>query len=517
MSPETLVLLSLAIPFSGAFLLLFAGPASENIRDGLTVITAIILFAIVWQLIGIVEAGGRPSVTLIEMLPGLSITFTLEPLGMIFAGIASFLWIVTSFYAFGYMRGHHEINQTRFFFCFAIAIMSALGIAFAGNMLTLFVFYEILTISTFPLVAHSGTDEARRAGRVYLGILIGTSITFLLTATIWTYVEVGTLDFRQGGILAGNASEGVIAVLFGLYIYGIGKAALMPFHRWLPAAMVAPTPVSALLHAVAVVKAGVFSVVKVSVFIFGLDTLASTGASTWLAYVAGITILLSSLVAMRKDNLKARLAYSTISQLSYVVLGAMLASNIGAMGSTLHIVMHAFGKITLFFCAGAIIVFAHKTDISDMHGLGRKMPVTFFCFFIASLSIIGLPPLGGVWSKWYLALAAAETDQIIFIAVLMISSLLNIAYLMPVVLYGFFGKEKVADAGAHDPHDAHGHDDHHAPSGHPLLRPLTFGRAGVSDAPILCLAPIVLTTIGCFALFFYVDRIRAFLAPVFGG
>ena len=515
MSPETLVLLSLLIPFVGAFLLLLSGPASENIRDGLTVITAVVLFGIVWQLIQVVDSGVRPSVTLIEMLPGLSITFTLEPLGMIFAGIASFLWILTSFYAFGYMRGHHESNQTRFFFCFAIAIMSALGIAYAGNMLTLFVFYEILTISTFPLVAHSGTDEARRAGRVYLGILIGTSITFLLTATIWTYVEVGTLDFKQGGILAGNAPEGVIAVLFGLYIYGIGKAALMPFHRWLPAAMVAPTPVSALLHAVAVVKAGVFSVIKVSVFIFGLETLRDTGASTWLAYVAGMTILLASLVAMRKDNLKARLAYSTISQLSYIVLGAMLASNIGAMGSTLHIVMHAFGKITLFFCAGAIIVFAHKTEISDMHGLGRKMPVTFFCFFIASLSIIGLPPLGGVWSKWYLALAAAETDHVIFIAVLMISSLLNIAYLMPVVLYGFFGKEKPpAPAAEHD----HGHDAHrHAPSTHPLLRPLTFGRQGVQDAPVLCLAPIVLTTVGCFALFFYVDRIRAFLAPVFGG
>jgi len=515
MSPETLVLLALAIPLLGAGLILFSGPASANIRDGLTVITAVILFSVVWQLIQMVDAGARPSVTLVEMLPGLSLTFTLEPLGMVFAGIASFLWIVTSFYAFGYMRGHHEHNQTRFFFCFAIAIMSALGIAFSGNMLTLFVFYEVLTISTFPLVAHSGTDEARRAGRVYLGILIGTSITFLLTATIWTYVEVGTLDFKQGGILAGNAPEGVIAVLFGLYIYGIGKAALMPFHRWLPAAMVAPTPVSALLHAVAVVKAGVFSVVKVSVFIFGLETLRDTGASTWLAYVAGMTILLSSLVAMKKDNLKARLAYSTISQLSYIVLGAMLASNIGAMGSTMHIVMHAFGKITLFFCAGAIIVFAHKTDISDMHGLGRKMPVTFFCFFIASLSIIGLPPLGGVWSKWYLALAAAETDQVIFIAVLMISSLLNIAYLMPVVLYGFFGKEKAPDAG--DAH-GHGHDDHHhAPSTHPLLRPLTFGKPGVAEAPVLCLAPIVLTTVGCFALFFYADRIRLFLAPVFGG
>ena len=517
MSAETLILLSLGVPLLGALCVLFAGPGSANVRDGLTVVTAVILFAIVWTLIGIVDGGARPSVTLLEMLPGLSITFTLEPIGMVFAGIASFLWILTSFYAYGYMRGHHETNQTRFFFCFAIAIMSAIGIAFAGNMLTLFVFYEILTISTFPLVVHSGTDEARRAGRVYLGILLSTSITFLLTAVIWTYVEAGTLDFRDGGILAGNAPAGVITVLFGLYVYGIGKAPLMPFHRWLPAAMVAPTPVSALLHAVAVVKAGVFSVVKVSVYIFGIDTLASTGASTWLAYVAAATILLSSFVAMRKDNLKARLAYSTVSQLSYIVLGAMLASNIGAMGSTMHIVMHAFGKITLFFCAGAIIVFAHKTEISDMHGLGRKMPVTFFCFFIASLSIIGLPPLGGVWSKWYLAMAAVETDQLIFVAVLMISSLLNIAYLMPVVLYGFFGKEKPAVAHGHDGQADPHHHDHHAPPDHPMLRHLTFGIKGVKEAPVMCLAPIVMTTFGCFALFFYADRIRLFLAPVFGG
>lgn len=512
MSPETLILLALAVPAMGAGLVLLAGMSSANLRDSLTILTSIILFIIVWKLIGIVDAGGRPTVTLTEMLPGLSITFTLEPIGMIFAGIASFLWIVTSFYAFGYMRGHHEKNQTRFFFCFAIAIMASLGIAFAGNMLTLFVFYEILTLSTFPLVTHSGTDEARRAGRVYLGILLTTSIMFLLTATIWTYVQTGTLDFRDGGIMAGNAPESVIAVLFALYIYGIGKAALMPFHRWLPAAMVAPTPVSALLHAVAVVKAGVFSVIKVSVYIFGLETLTNTGASTWLAYVAGATILIASVVAMTKDNLKARLAYSTISQLSYIVLGAMLATSTGILGASMHIVMHAFAKITLFFCAGAIIVFAHKTEISDMKGLGRKMPVTFFCFFLASLSIIGLPPFGGLWSKWYLALAAAETGQAVFIAVLMISSLLNIAYLMPVVVYGFFGKSSdLSDR-------AHGHDDHHhAPPSHPLLRHLTFGREGVAEAPVMCLAPIVLTTVGCVALFFYADRIRIFLLPVFGG
>jgi multicomponent Na+:H+ antiporter subunit D len=276
-------------------------------------------------------------------------------------------------------------------------------------MLTLFLFYEVLTISTYPLVTHSGSEEAKRAGRTYLGILLCTSIGLQLFAIGLTWVEAGTLDFRDGGILAGKVSDGMVAVLMTLYLFGIGKAAVMPFHRWLPAAMVAPTPVSALLHAVAVVKAGVFSVLKVVIYIFGLDLLTSTGASLWLAYVAGATILIASLVAMSKDNLKLRLAYSTVSQLSYVVLGAMLATGTGVVGGAMHIAMHAFGKITLFFCAGAILVAAHKTEISEMRGLGRRMPFTFAAFFVASLSIIGLPPMGGTWSKWELALAAAET------------------------------------------------------------------------------------------------------------
>ena len=487
MSPETLILLSLAIPFIGSLLILFAGPASANVRDGLTVVTAVILFGVVWHLIQLVDAGARPSVSLVEMLPGLSITFTLEPLGMIFAGIASFLWIVTSFYAFGYMRGHHESNQTRFFFCFAIAIMSAIGIAYAGNMLTLFVFYEVLTISTFPLVAHSGTDEARRAGRVYLGILIGTSITFLLTAVIWTYVEAGTLDFREGGILAGNAPAGVIAVLFGLYIYGIGKAALMPFHRWLPAAMVAPTPVSALLHAVAVVKAGVFSVMKVVVYIFGIDFLGATEEAGWLGYVAAGTLLLASLIAMQADNLKRRLAYSTVSQLSYVTLGAAMFHPLGVIGGAMHIAMHAFGKITLFFCAGAIYVATGKVNVSQLDGLGKAMPFTFFAFFIGACSVIGLPPLGGMWSKYYLSLAAADTGQLVFIAALMISSLLNVWYLLPIVARGFF--KSSADGTATD---------------------------RIKEAPVFCVVPLCVSALGCIALFFFADDLYQLLVPIAG-
>jgi len=355
MTVELAILLAVAVPFAGAVLIPLTG-AKPNLRETVTLVCAALLFYLVSVIYPIVAAGGVPEVYLFEMLPGLSVFFLVEPLGLIFAGIASFLWIATSVYSIGYMRGHNEENQTRFYAYFAIALGAAMGVAFAGNMLTLFIFYEVLTLSTFPLVAHSGTDEAKRAGRVYLGVLLGTSIGFQLLAIIWTWSLTGTLDFTDGGILAGKADGLTAGILLALYTFGIGKAALMPFHRWLPAAMVAPTPVSALLHAVAVVKAGVFTVVKVVVYIFGIDFLFDIGVSEWLQYMAAATILIASLVAMTKDNLKARLAYSTVSQLSYVILGAMLVTDLGIIGSGMHIAMHAFGKITLFFCAGAFMV-----------------------------------------------------------------------------------------------------------------------------------------------------------------
>jgi len=336
MSGGTLILVAVFLPLAGALLIRLAG-TSPNLREIVTLTVAVLLFATVVQLLPEVQAGERPTAELQEILPGVAIAFEVEPLGMIFGLIASGLWIVTSIYSIGYMRGHHEKNQTRFYVCFAIALSSAMGVAFAANMLTLFVFYEILTLSTYPLVTHAGTEEAKRSGRTYLGVLLFTSIAFLLTATVWTWNVAGTLDFTVGGILAGKASPGVAAALLLLFVFGTGKAALMPFHRWLPGAMVAPAPVSALLHAVAVVKAGVFSVLKIAVYIFGIDFLAGVSTARVLAYVAGATILIGSFVAMREDNLKRRLAYSTVSQLSYIVLGAMLASPLAIIGGAMHI------------------------------------------------------------------------------------------------------------------------------------------------------------------------------------
>jgi multicomponent Na+:H+ antiporter subunit D len=482
--------LAVAWPLVGAALVALTG-RWPNLREAASLLTATSLFAAISTIVlPAVLVGGRPRLDIVEVLPGLKLAFEVEPLGMLFALVASGLWIVTTLYSIGYMRGHHEDNQTRFYICFAVAISGAIGVAFAANVFTLFVFYEAITLSTYPLVTHSGTEEAKRAGRVYLGVLMGTSVAFLLLALVWTYLAAGTTEFRPGGILAGHVRGWHLIALLALYAFGTGKAALMPFHRWLPAAMVAPTPVSALLHAVAVVKAGVFTILKIIVYVFGIDLLASTDASRWLTWVAAFTIIAASIVALTKDNLKARLAYSTVSQLGYIVLGGALATSAGVLGGGMHIAMHAMGKITLFFCAGAIMVGAHKTEISSMDGLGRRMPFTFGAFLLGSLSVIGLPPMGGSWSKWYLLMGTVEAGQTAMMVVLMVSSLLSIGYLMPVVARAFFRPA---------PDDA-GHD--HNP-GH-----------GIHEAPFLCVLPPVLTGIGCVLLFFFADDIYRLLMGV---
>ena len=478
------------LPMLGALLVALTG-RRPNLREAMTLLTGAALFALVGVILGRFRAGESLALTVVQLMPGLSLSFDVEPLGMLFALLASFLWILTSLYSIGYMRGHHEGHQTRFYAWFAIAIGSTMGVAFAANLLTLFVFYELLTLSTYPLITHHGTNEAQRAGRLYLGILLGTSIGLLLFAIVWTWRLTGTLDFRNGGILAGHASGIVVPVLLGLYAFGIGKAGMMPVHRWLPAAMVAPTPVSALLHAVAVVKAGVFAILKVTVYIFGIDFLRMTGAGLWLAYAAAVTILLASVVALTKDNLKARLAYSTISQLSYIVLGAALANRAGVLGGGLHIATHAVGKITLFFCAGAIYVATNKTEVSQMAGIGRRMPITMAAYTIGAVSVIGLPPMGGTWSKWFLALGTAGAHQYLLLAVLLLSSLLNIGYLLPPAVIGFFARPS---------------DGEEAPE-----------ATTIAEAPAFCVVPLCITAAGCVALFFFADDIYRFLSAIAGG
>jgi len=435
MTHEALLLACLVVPVAGAALV-GALHRHPNAREAATLVAAAALFLAVAALAGPVLEGARPRLLLGTILPGLELAFALEPLGVIFALIASGLWFVSGVYSIGYLRANGEAHQARFHACFALAIASAIGVALSANLFTLYLFYEALTFVTYPLVTHHGDDQARRGGRTYLGLLLLSSMFFLLPAMIATWWVAGTLDFTVGGILGGKVTGAAAAGLLALYAFGIGKAALMPLHRWLPAAMVAPTPVSALLHAVAVVKAGVFSLVKVVVYVFGLDFAAD--AFAWLPWVAGFTIVAASIVALRSDNLKRRLAYSTVSQLSYVVLATALLAPLSVVGAVLHIAAHAFGKITLFFAAGAVYTAAHKTEVSELDGLGRRMPWTFAAFAIGALSMIGLPPAAGFVSKWFMVSGAVAAQHWPALAVIVASTLLNAGYFLPIVYRAFF-------------------------------------------------------------------------------
>ncbi len=469
-------MLAIAVPLVGAFLIALAG-RWPNIRESITLVTAVALLWVVGNLTNFVEAQPTAAEKLVDVVPGIPLAFNIEPLGMIYALIASSLWILNSIYSIGYMRANHEKHQTRFYVCFAVSLASVMGIAFAANMFTLFVFYEALSLATFPLVAHKGTPEAIKAARTYLGILMGTSVFLMLPAMVATWVYTGTLDFVPGGVFTEPLAHHVLApglfgVIFALFIYGIGKAALMPAHRWLPAAMVAPTPVSALLHAVAVVKAGVFTVVKVTVYVIGIDTLRKYGQGDWLVYFAGASILIASFIALFQDNLKRRLAYSTISQLSYVTLGAALLVPISIKAAALHIAAHAFGKITLFFAAGSIYTAAHKTKVSELDGIGRKMPWTMAAFTIGTFSMIGLPPTGGFLSKWWMLQGAWSAENQFAVFVLLTSTLLNAGYFLPIVYRAFF-RAPPEPAHGHG-HGGHGHDAHdHGEAPFPIVLALS--------------------------------------------
>ena len=450
-----------------------------NLREGATFVAGFIKLALVLSIVTTVLDGKIVEYTLCELVPGVPIQFRVDGLGALFALVASSLWIVTSLYSIGYMRGLKEHAQTRYYSFFAISLSATLGVAFSANLLTLYLFYEMLSLATFPLVTHRQDREARTGGRTYLTYLLGTSVGFVLPALIFCFVRSGgDMDFNLAGFLAGKVSGGEATVLLLLFVFGFAKAGVMPFHSWLPGAMVAPTPVSALLHAVAVVKVGVFCIIRVVTGVFGVDLLAELDLGTIVVWIASFTILASSLIALTQDNLKRRLAFSTVGQLSYIVLGCALLSAEGTMGSILHIAMHAVGKITLFMCAGAIFVATGKKYVSEMVGIGRKMPITMAAFFVGSMSVIGLPPTGGFVSKWYLVTGAFDAGHFWVVGVLVVSSLLNIAYLIPPVVKAFFVPPEEGSF-----------------------------RKGTEEAPEACLVPIVLTATGCVVLFIFPDAL----------
>ena len=403
------LLLAVLAPLVGAGLVMATGKR-PNLREACSFLAAATLFIVVASMIPCVRAGHTLHFTLFQLLPGLSFSLRADALSMIFAVTASFLWVLTVFYSAGYMRGLGEHAQTRFSTCFALALFGAIGCAFSDNLLTLYLFYEIVSITTYPLVAHHQDEEGYEGGRKYLVYLTTAAKGLILPAMVLIYVLSGTLDFAtnaHAGILPANVHNGVIIILYVCCLLGFAKNAVMPLHHWLPGAMVAPTPVSALLHAVAVVKVGVFSTVRVMLYVFGVDLM---------------------------DRLH---------------LGLPTAYFVAVAGGLFHIAAHAFAKITLFFCAGAIYVATRKKKISELNGLGRAMPFTFGAFALASLSMIGAPPVGGFVSKLYLFVGALDAGSLGILVVLVASSLLNAAYFAPVVYQAFFGPPSAGDADQH--------------------------------------------------------------------
>ena len=468
--------LAFLVPLVGVVGIAWAGDGRENLRETFTFIAAVLQATIVLSMVPTVLGGAIFEYHVWQIFTNVPLLLRVDGPGLLFASVASVLWIATTLYAIGYMRGLHEHAQTRFYSYFAISLSATMGVAFSANLLTIYFFYEMLSVSTFPLVTHMQDKEARTGGRTYLGYLLFTSLCLLLPALSWCYVWLDggqvTMDFLGDTGKVGAFGPTAQIILLFLFTFGFAKAGIMPFHSWLPGAMVAPTPVSALLHAVAVVKVGVFCLYRVYADLFGFDVLRSLSGEHWMIVIACATILISSLVALSQDNLKRRLAFSTIGQLGYVALGVTLATEKGAGGSVLHIAMHACGKITLFFCAGAIFVATGKKYVSELRGLGRKMPITMGAFMIGSLSVIGLPPLGGFVSKWYLALGALDRDALWVVVVLLVSSLLNVFYLLPVAVTAFFRTEE------------------------------SDKDSGLKEAPWPCVVPLALTALGCFVLFF---------------
>jgi multicomponent Na+:H+ antiporter subunit D len=426
------------------------GERRANLREFWSIAAGVLQLALVASMAPAVLSGHTPEIVIARLLPGVELALRVDAFGLLFALGASVLWIATSFYSIGYVRSLEEHAQTRYFACFALALSATIGVAFSANLFTLFLCYEALTFTTYPLVAHKETPEAKAGARRYIIYLLGAAKAFLMAAIILTYNIAGTLDFHKGGILPAQelaAQPTLLRVVFVLFLFGFAKNALMPFHSWLPAAMVAPTPVSALLHAVAVVKTGVFATLRVFLFVFGPDAMRVLGADGVALGVAAVTIVVASLLAVGQDNLKARLAFSTVSQLSYIVLGAALLTPSGIEGAIAHVTNHAVSKITLFLCAGSIYVSTHKTEVSQLSGIARQMPWTMAAFAIASLSLVGIPPASGFVSKWYLALGALERGAIWPLVVLLTGSLLTAAYLGPILYKAYF--EESADAAPH--------------------------------------------------------------------
>jgi multicomponent Na+:H+ antiporter subunit D len=387
-----------------------------------------------------------------RFMPQLDFVLRADSMTILFSVLSAGLWLVTTIYAIGYLEG--SPNRRRFFGYFSLCVTSTMGVSLAGNLITFFVFYELLTLTTYPLVVHRGTDKAVRAGSMYLRYTLAGSAA-MLSGMLWLYVLVGPFDFTETGVLMPIASEhrGKLILIFALLIGGLGvKAALIPFHRWLPEAMVAPAPVSALLHAVAVVKAGAFGIVRVVYDVFGVELAKELGVLSILSVLAATTIIYGSIRALAQDDFKRRLAFSTVSQISYIILGVSLFGPLATVGGLVHLVHQGIMKITMFFAAGNVAEALGAHKVSELDGVGRRLPGTMVSFTIAALGMIGVPPLAGFISKWYLGWGAAAAGEYWVLGVLAASSLLNAAYFLPILYRAWFKPQRKPWPHEHPPH-----------------------------------------------------------------
>ncbi len=426
--PLAVVLVS-ALAGLGIFI---AGEHRPILRVSLNLAAALAKVVLVGIMGLLVMAGQVPEFNF-ALLPGLDFKLRADSLSMLFAVLSAVLWLVTTIYAVAYLERARD--RARFFGFFSLCVTATMGIAMAGNLLTFFIFYELLTLTTWPLVVHNGNRESFAGARSYLVHTLGASV-FLLVGIIWLYQLTGGQDFIAGGYLGelGLDQYHSLRIVFWLLVIGFGvKAALFPLHAWLPRAMVAPAPVSALLHAVAVVKAGAFGLVRLVEDIYGFELVQTLGLDLPLLLLASFTIVYGSVLALFQTDIKKRLAYSTVSQVSYITLGVAIGGPIAAIGGMVHLVHQGLMKITLFFCAGIFANLLGVKKIDQLDGIGRRLPWTSLCFTIGALGMIGLPPVAGFVSKWYLGAGAVAVGREWVILVLLASTLLNAAYFLPLI------------------------------------------------------------------------------------
>ncbi len=502
---DWLALIILIVAFSTGILMLIINEQSEKLRTAINLTSA----AINIVLIGILLLGvsqGQVFETRLPLLPDINLVLKADALSLAFVTLSGVLWFFTTIYAVGYFKnGKH---RSRFFGFFSLCVFSTLGVALAGNLITFLIFYELLTLATYPLIVHKGNDASLKSGKIYLRYtMIGGAI--LMVAVVWLKSIAGALDFSTADILINtpNIDATTITIIFMMLMIGLGvKAALFPLHGWLPRAMAAPAPVSSLLHAVAVVKAGAFGIIRVVYDVYGIDLASALGVLQVLLVFAGFTIIYGSVRAIYQDDIKKRLAYSTVSQVSYITLGIALAGPIAAVGAIMHLVHQGLMKITMFFCAGLLAETHHIYKVSELNGIAKKMPITMTAFTIAVLGMIGIPPIAGFVSKWYLGVGAIETGNAWVIAILAGSSVLNAIYFLPLVYRAWFvapvnPNQAISHLETHQATSTQTHADLHSEKSvaHSLAEPVLEKKLKLEANWMMLLPPVVTITFAILA------------------